>query len=89
MATSRLDLRLSSDIKLKAERASELLGLKSLTEYIVNLIDEKSSQVLAEYENITIEDNIFDKFINACDQVKKPNKALLDAVSFTKEQSIK
>ena len=40
MATARLDIRLDEDIKVKAEKASALLGLKSLTEYVVRLMDE-------------------------------------------------
>ncbi len=32
MATARLDIRLDEEIKAKAEKASALLGLKSLTE---------------------------------------------------------
>ncbi|GAB3520860.1 type II toxin-antitoxin system TacA family antitoxin [Photobacterium alginatilyticum] len=89
MATARLDLRLDEDIKAKAEKASALLGLKSLTEYVVRLMDEDSTQVIAEHESITVEDNVFDRFVDACDKAKAPNKALLDAVSFTKEQGIK
>ena len=38
MATARLDLRLDEEIKAKAEKASALLGLKSLTEYVVRLM---------------------------------------------------
>ena len=38
MAIARLDIRLDEAIKAKAEKASALLGLKSLTEYIVKLI---------------------------------------------------
>lgn len=89
MATARLDLRLDEDIKAKAEKASALLGLKSLTEYVVRLMDEDSTQVIAQHESITVEDNVFDRFVDACDKAKVPNKALLDAVSFTKEQGIK
>jgi len=40
MATARLDIRLDEEIKAKAEKASALLGLKSLTEYVVRLMDE-------------------------------------------------
>ncbi len=39
MATARLDLRIDEEVKAKAEKASALLGLKSLTEYVVRLMD--------------------------------------------------
>ncbi|NRB41427.1 MAG: DUF1778 domain-containing protein [Pseudomonadales bacterium] len=84
MATARLDIRLDEDIKAKAEKASALLGLKSLTEYVVRLMDEDASQVIAEHEGITIENNAFDQFLEACDNAKAPNKALLEAANFAK-----
>ena len=84
MATARLDIRLDEEIKAKAEKASALLGLKSLTEYIVRLMDEDSTQVISEHESIKVDANVFDQFKIACDEAKAPNKALLDAVAFTK-----
>ncbi len=89
MPTARLDLRLDQEIKSKAEKASALLGLKSLTDYVVRLIDENSTQVIDKYESITVEDSVFDRFADACDKAKAPNKALLDALAFTEETGIK
>ncbi len=89
MTTARLDMRLNKEIKAKAEKASALLGLKSLTEYIVNLIDENSSQVIKQHESMTVENDIFDNFMNTCEEVRSPDKALVDAVAFTKEHGIK
>jgi uncharacterized protein (DUF1778 family) len=89
MATARLDLRLDEEVKAKAEKASALLGLKSLTDYVVKLMDEDSTQVIEKHEGFTIEDNAFDLFFEACDKAKAPNKALLDALVFTEEKGIK
>lgn len=89
MATARLDMRLNKEVKAKAEKASALLGLKSLTEYVVNLIDENATQVIKQHESITIENDIFDHFMSTCEEIKAPNKALTDAAVFTKEQGIK
>lgn len=89
MATSRIDMRLDKEIKVKAEKASALLGMKSLTEYIVKLVDDNATRVIAEHELVTVENNIFDRFLNACNKTQKPNKALLDAATFTKKQGIK
>ena len=85
MATARLDIRLDEDVKAKAEKASALLGLKSLTEYVVRLMDENATQVIAQHESIVVKDNIFDQFILACEKAKDPNKALIEAASFTQE----
>lgn len=85
MATARLDIRLDEEIKVKAEKASALLGLKSLTEYVVRLMDEDASNVIAEHEMMVVEGNVFDQFVEACDKANNPNAALLAAAKFTKE----
>lgn len=89
MAITRLDMRLDEDIKAKAEKASALLGRKSLTDYIVRLIDDNATQVIAQHERITVKNDVFDRFMDACDEARIPNKALMDAISFAKEQGIK
>ena len=89
MATARLDIRLDEDIKAKAENASALLGLKSLTEYVVRLMDEDASHVIAEHESISVKDSVFDEFLLACEKAKTPNNALMQAAEFTKETGFK
>lgn len=89
MMNARLDMRVNKELKAKAEKASALLGLKSITEYIVRLIDEDASKVIAQYESMTVEKNIFDRFMNACDKAKNPNKALMDAAAYAKKHGIK
>lgn len=86
MTAARLDIRLDAEVKAKAEKASALLGLKSLTEYVVRLMEKDADQVIAQHETLTLKDDIFDEFIAACEQAKAPNQALRDAVAFTKEQ---
>ncbi len=89
MATTRFDMRLDEEIKTKAEKASALLGMKSLTEYVVRLMDHDATQVIAEHESITVDDNAFDRFMSACEKAQQPNDALLEAAAFTKDQGIK
>jgi len=89
MTAARLDMRLNEDIKIKAEKASALLGLKSLTEYIDRLIDDNATQVIARHETIIVKDDIFDHFMRACEEARTPNKALLEAAAYTKKQGIK
>lgn len=88
MATARLDMRLDSELKEKAEKASALLGAKSLTEYVVKLLEENSSKVIAEHESMVVEDDIFDQFLAACEKAEAPNDALREAAEFTKAQDI-
>lgn len=89
MATTRFDMRLDEEIKAKAEKASALLGMKSLTEYVSKLMDEDASRVIAQHESITVENDVFDRFMSACDKAKRPNTALRDAAAFAKKQGIK
>lgn len=88
MATTRFDMRLDKEIKSKAEKASALLGMNSLTEYVVRLMDEDATKVIAEHASITVKDDIFDRFMSACEMVQQPNDALR-AAAFTEEQGIK
>ncbi len=84
MLNTRLDMRLSQEVKTKA-----LLGLKSLTEYVVHLMDEDATKVIKQHESMVIENNCFDQFMQACDKAKLPNKALKDAAKLTKKLNIK
>ena len=89
MTTARLDLRLDKNIKEKVEKASALLGEKNVTSYLVKLMNDNASQVIAQHESMTVKDDIFDNFMNACAKARKPNKALSGALAFTKKQGIK
>jgi|LGOV01.1.fsa_nt_gb uncharacterized protein (DUF1778 family) len=89
MATARLDMKLDASIKIMAEKASALLGRKSLTEYVVGLMEKDAKKVIAEYESMTVKVDIFDCFMDACENTNKPNQSLRDAVAFTREQGIK
>ncbi len=88
MATTRIDMRLDEAVKVAAEKAAALKGMKSLTEYVVRLIEKDAEQVIREHESITLKDDVFDRFINACDAAEAPNKKLREAMDFVKEQGI-
>jgi len=86
MAATRLDIRINEDLKARAEKASVLMGLKSLTEYITRIMDERSSEILSEYEQISLADDLFDRFSRACDRAAEPNEALRAAADYTKQR---
>jgi len=88
MVTTRLDMRWDKSIKAKAEKASALRG-QNLTAYIVNLVNEDATRVIAQHENIIVKDDIFDRFMDACAEARQPNKALREAVTFTRNKGIK
>lgn len=85
MGNTRLDIRLDENIKTKAEKASALLGLKSLTDYVVRLMEEDATQVIAKHESLMVEGDMFDRFILACEKAKAPNQSLLEAAAFTEK----
>ncbi len=89
MTTARLEVRIDEKSKTIIEKASALSGAKSLTAYIVNQMVKNATRVIAKHEKMTIENDIFDRFMDACANASKPNKALLDAAKFTKTKGIK
>ncbi len=88
MATSRIDMRVDETIKASAEKAAALEGMKSLTEYVVQLIEKDAERVIKEHESITVKDDVFDRFIHACNAAKAPNKKLRDAYKLANQQNI-
>ena len=88
MATSRIDMRIDQLLKEAAEKAAALKGMRSLTEYVVRLIQEDTERVIKEHESMTLQDDVFDRFINACEAAEPPNRKLLEAMEFTKKQGI-
>jgi len=88
MATSRMDMRIDQSLKEAAEKAAALKGMRSLTEYVVRLIQEDAERVIKEHESMTLQDDVFDRFINACDAAESPNQKLLEAMEFTKKKGI-
>jgi len=88
MATSRIDMRIDESVKAAAEKAAALEGMKSLTEYVVRLIEKDSQRIIKEHESITVENDVFDRFILACKASKAPNKKLQEAKKFAQEKGI-
>ena len=88
MATTRIDMRVDATLKATAEKAAALKGIPSLTEYVVRLIEKDAKQVIQEYGAITVENDVFDRFIAACDAAEAPNRKLHEAKEFTANRKI-
>ncbi len=89
MATSRIDMRIDESVKAAAEKAAALEGMKSLTEYVVRLIEKDSQRVIKEHESITLEDDLFDRFIQACEAAQAPNQKLREARDLARQKNIR
>jgi uncharacterized protein (DUF1778 family)/N-acetylglutamate synthase-like GNAT family acetyltransferase len=72
MPTSRIDMRIDDEIKAAVEKAAVLLGMKSLTEYIVRLIEKDARRVISEHESVVVKDDVFDRFMSACEAAEAP-----------------
>lgn len=88
MATTRINMRVDAILKATAEKAATLKGIPSLTEYVVRLIEKDAKQVIQEYGAITIENDVFDRFIAACDVAEAPNRKLHEAKELTANRKI-
>lgn len=86
MATTRIDMRVDEAIKQAAEKAAALEGMKSLTEYVVRLIERDAKRVIQEHSAIELEGELFDRFMQACDAAAAPNQKLRDAREFARKQ---
>ena len=89
MATTRIDMRIDETVKAAAEKAAALEGMKSLTDYIVQLIERDAQRVIKAHGMIVLKDNVFDRFIQACDAANAPNKKLREAKAFAKRKGIR
>lgn len=71
-------MRVDSETKQLAERASSVLGCASLSEYITRLIRENSPKIIQQQKEIKLSNQQFDCFIELCENVSlKPGKELL------------
>ena len=58
--------------------------MNSLTEYVVGLIEQDARKVIKGHESITVKDDIFDRFMSACEAAETPNQKLREAAEFAK-----
>ena len=89
MASARMDLRLDKNLKEKVEKASALTGAKSVTDYVIGIMEKEATKDISRHESMTVKNDIFDRFMDACEKAGKPNKALSDAAEFTKKQGMR
>ena len=89
MATTRIDMRIDETVKAAAEKAAALEGMKSLTDYIVQLIEKDSQRVIEAHGEIVLKEDVFDRFIRACDAVNAPNKKLREAKALANRHGIR
>jgi uncharacterized protein (DUF1778 family) len=78
--TERLDMRVDSETKQLAERASAAAGYASLTDFVTHLIRENAPKILKQQTTIALTNQQFDEFMAAClDEAAVPSPRILEA----------
>jgi len=80
-ATSRFDTRLPESQKLYFEKAAQLGGYRSLTEFILSSVMEKAKTIISENEKVIASQRDSEVFFQAIFQQMKPNQALIEAAN--------
>ncbi len=76
----RIEMRVDTEIKQLAERASAALGCASLTEFITTLICDNAPRILQQESSIHLTNAQFDNFIAICnDAERKPSARIMEA----------
>lgn len=86
-AQERLDLRVPAATKQKLRRASVLSGL-SLSEFLVRAAEAEADRTLEQATSMVLDNDVFDRFVAACDAVREPNDALLKAARQARERGL-
>jgi uncharacterized protein (DUF1778 family) len=89
MSKSRVSIRIDTEVKMAAESAAALSGAKSLSEYIVRLIEKDARRVIRDHESIVLKNDVFDCFMRACEAAEAPNRKLCAARGCAKERGIR
>lgn len=77
--SARLNCRIDSVIKKRAEAAAALLG-QSITAFTETALSEKAREVLEQHEKIALSQRDFQLFVNAINKPAKPTPALVKAM---------
>ena len=77
---ARLNCRLNSSIKRRAERAASLLG-QSITAFTETALAEKAEEVLARRDRILLSEHDFAAFVRAIENPPPPTNTLRKAAA--------
>ncbi len=78
--TSRLDICLTKEQKLYFEKAAQIGGYRTLTEFIITTLQEKANKIINEREQIIASQKDSEIFFNAISNPEKPNSDLSNAL---------
>ncbi|AHW59581.1 hypothetical protein FH5T_08210 [Draconibacterium orientale] len=76
---ARFETRLSSNQKAIFERAANLGGYRSLSDFVVSTVQEKARKIIREHETILASQKDSEFFFEAILNAEKPNNKLVKA----------
>lgn len=76
---SRFDARLPKEQKRFFERAAQLGGYRSLTDFVISVVQEKAKKIVDESEQISLSPRDAELFFHAVTTPQPPNEALRQA----------
>jgi len=92
MATTtreRIEMRVDTETKRIAERASAALGCASLTEFMTRLIRDNAPRILEQETSIKLTNAQFDHFVAVCnDTARKPSERISKAAKRLDDEGI-
>ena len=71
----RIDLRLSSELKVLLTRAASYSGM-SLSSFLVSVASDRAKAVVAEHESTTLTPRDWEAFVAALDDAERPRPKL-------------
>jgi uncharacterized protein (DUF1778 family) len=77
---ARFDARLPKEQKLFFEKAAQLGGFRSLTDFVILTVQEKAKEIIQEKERIIASERDSEIFFDAITNPRKPSKTLENAL---------
>lgn len=79
--SSRFDTRLSKEQKEFFEKAAQIGGYRNLTDFVVDTLQEKAKEIIAENERVIASQKDAEIFFDAIMNPKSPNEELSKAAA--------
>jgi uncharacterized protein (DUF1778 family) len=86
MEMSRFDARLQREQKELFEYAAQLGGFRNLTDFVINVLTEKSNAIIEKHNTIIASKRDAEIFFDALTRDIEPNEALKKAAKRYKER---
>lgn len=77
---ARFDARLPKELKQFFEKAAYLGGYRNLTDFVVQVVQDKAKEIIKEKEQVIASERDSEIFFNAITNPQKPSETLKNAL---------